>query len=60
MINPVSNAASSQPVAQPIAAKALLQESLETPAQTAREANAGDRQAIRRQARHAAAKSSGK
>ena len=37
------------------AAKALLQESQETSAQTAREANSGDQQAIRLQARRAAA-----
>lgn len=42
------------------AAKALLQESLETSAQTAKEASSGDVQAIRLQARHAAAKSTGK
>ena len=36
------------------AAKALLQESLETSAQTAKEASAGDPQAIRLQARHSA------
>jgi len=38
------------------AATALLQESLETSVQTAKEANAGDAQAIRLQARHAHAK----
>jgi hypothetical protein len=38
------------------AAKALLQESQETSAQTAREANSGDQQAIRLQAKRAAAK----
>jgi len=38
------------------AATALLQESLETSVQTAKEANAGDAQAIRLQARHAPAK----
>jgi len=38
------------------AATALLQESLETSVQTAKEASAGDAQAIRLQARHAPAK----
>jgi hypothetical protein len=38
------------------AAKALLQESQETSAQTAREANSGDQQAIRLQAKRAASK----
>jgi hypothetical protein len=38
------------------AAKALLQESQETSSQTAREANSGDQQAIRLQARRAATK----
>jgi hypothetical protein len=38
------------------AAAALLQESLETSVQTAKEASAGDAQAIRLQARHAPAK----
>jgi len=38
------------------AAKALLQESHETSAQTAREANSGDQQAIRLQAKRAATK----
>jgi hypothetical protein len=38
------------------AATALLQESLETSVQTAKEASAGDPQAIRLQARHAHAK----
>jgi len=42
------------------AAKALLQESLETPAQTAKEASSGDVQAIRLLARHAAARASAK
>jgi hypothetical protein len=42
------------------AAKALLQESQETSAQTAREANSGDQQAIRLQAKRAAAKPSPK
>ncbi len=40
------------------AAKALLQESQETSAQTAREANSGDQQAIRLQAKRAASKAS--
>jgi hypothetical protein len=38
------------------AAKALLQESQETSAQTAREANSGDQQAIRLQAKRAASR----
>ena len=42
------------------AAKALLQETMETSAQTAKEASAGDIQAIRLLARHAAAKTSAK
>ncbi len=42
------------------AAKVLLQESLETPAQTAKEASAGDIQALKLIARHAAQKLSGK
>ncbi len=39
-------------------AKALLQESMENPAQTAQEARSGDMQAIHLQAREAAAKTS--
>jgi hypothetical protein len=42
------------------AAKALLQEATETPAQTAREARGGDRQALRLLAREAAAQTSSK
>jgi len=42
------------------AAKALSQENLETPAQTAKEASGGDIQAIRLLARHAAARASAK
>jgi hypothetical protein len=42
------------------AAKAMLQESLETPAQTAKEASAGDLQAVKLLARHATHKASGK
>ena len=38
------------------AAKALLQETMETSVQTAKEASAGDAQAIRLQAKHAAPK----
>ncbi len=41
-------------------AKALLQESMENPAQTAQEARSGDMQAIHLQAREAAAKASAK
>jgi hypothetical protein len=61
--------ASSTPTTQPTAsdtvqisnaAKAMLQESLETPAQTAKEASAGDIQALKLMARHAAHKASGK
>jgi hypothetical protein len=61
--------ASSQPASQPAAsdtvqtsnaAKAMLQESLETPAQTAKEASAGDLQAVKLLARHATHKASGK
>ncbi len=66
---PVSSAPAAKPapsVAKPQAAQdtvhisnaaaALLQESLETSVQTAKEASAGDAQAIRLQARHAPAK----
>lgn len=42
------------------AAKALSQENLETPAQTAKEASGGDIQAIKLLARHAAARASAK
>jgi hypothetical protein len=42
------------------AAKALSQENLETPAQTAKEASGGDIHAIRLLARHAAARASAK
>jgi len=61
--------ASSTPTPQPTAsdtvqisnaAKAMLQESVETPAQTAKEASAGDVQALKLIARHAAHKASGK
>lgn len=42
------------------AAKALLQETVENPAQTAKEARSGDRQAIRLLAKEAADKASAK
>ena len=74
MAQPAAQATTAQPTspklaAQPSApdtvqisnaAKALLQETLETPAQTAKEAGSGDPQAIRLMARHAAAKASAK
>jgi len=42
------------------AARAMLQESIENPAQTAKEAAAGDRQAMRLMAKEAAARASEK
>jgi len=57
---PTAQASVSDTVQISNAAKALSQENLETPAQTAKEASGGDIQAIRLLARHAAARASAK
>jgi hypothetical protein len=63
-VQPPSSQPASQPASDTVqisnAAKAMLQESLETPAQTAKEASAGDLQAMKLLARHAPHHASGK